>query len=51
MYVAVESGQCTDEFTAEIITSRLFPTPEAFWVTWVLFFLMVAIAAVSDGNE
>eukprot|EP01032_Pedospumella_encystans_P020122 gene20122-22868_t len=32
IYVAMEKGECTDDFTAEIIMSRLYPIPVVYWV-------------------
>jgi len=51
LYAAVESGQCTDDFTAEIIMSRLYPTPQAFCVTLVLFALYLVTSVVRKINK
>lgn len=47
LYAAVESGHCTDDFTAEIIMSRLYPTPQAGLVTFILYSMLLVTAVVS----
>ena len=42
----MKGGQCTDDFTAEIIMSRLFPIPQAYWVCLLLFSLIAVAATV-----
>jgi len=51
LYAAVESGQCTDDFTAKIIMSRLYPTPQAFCLTLVLFVLYLVTSVVRKINK
>ena len=47
--MAMEKGECTDDFTAEIIMSRLYPIPVVYWVSWLLFALIVLVSVVSEN--
>ena len=49
IYVAMEKGECTDDFTAEIIMSRLYPIPVVYWVSWILVSLIVLVSVVSES--
>ena len=46
VYKAMDSGQCTDDFTAEILMSRLTPTFLIYFLTWALFTLILVTSVV-----
>eukprot|EP01032_Pedospumella_encystans_P010862 gene10862-12676_t len=46
VYKAMDSGQCTDDFTAEILMSRLTPTFLIYFLTWALFTLILVTSVM-----
>ena len=47
IYEAMDSGQCTDDFTADIIMSRLTPIFQVYCVTIVLIIVLGIASVVS----
>ncbi len=47
IYKAMDGGQCTDDFTAEIIMTRLTPIMQVYAVSIVLFLVLIITSVVS----
>lgn len=48
VYLAVDSGKCTDDFTTSILTGRLHPVPIAFGLALTMIVVIILMFVVSS---